>query len=137
VAEAAGARTQVTGVVGAVAVALVLLWAPNLLKRVPTAALAGVVISSAIGLIEVNDLGRLFRIQRWEFWLSVVCFAGVANFGAVQGVGIAVMMAVIEFLWDGWRPHSAVLGRVEGVRGYHDITCHPEARQVPGLVLFR
>ena len=137
VAEAAGARTQVTGVVGAVAVALVLLWAPNLLKHVPTAALAGVVISSAIGLIEVNDLGRLFRIQRWEFWLSVVCFAGVAIFGAIQGVGIAVVIAVIEFLWDGWRPHSAVLGRVEGMRGYHDITRHPEARQVPGLVLFR
>jgi high affinity sulfate transporter 1 len=137
VAEAAGARTQLTGVVGAVAVALVLLWAPNLLKHVPTAALAGVVISSAIGLIEVNDLGRLFRIQRWEFWLSVVCFAGVAVFGAIQGVGVAVVIAVIEFLWDGWRPHSAVLGRVEGIRGYHDITRYPDARQVPGLVLFR
>jgi high affinity sulfate transporter 1 len=137
VAEAAGARTQLTGVVGAVAVALVLLWAPNLLKHVPTAALAGVVISSAIGLIEVNDLGRLFRIQRWEFWLSVVCFAGVAVFGAIQGVGIAVAIAVIEFLWDGWRPHSAVLGRVEGIRGYHDIIRYPDARQVPGLVLFR
>jgi MFS superfamily sulfate permease-like transporter len=104
---------------------------------VPTAALAGVVISSAIGLIEVNDLGRLFRIQRWEFWLSVVCFAGVAVFGAIQGVGIAVAIAVIEFLWDGWRPHSAVLGRVEGIRGYHDISRYPDARQVPGLVLFR
>jgi high affinity sulfate transporter 1 len=137
VAEAAGARTQLTGVVGAVAVALVLLWAPNLLKHVPTAALAGVVISSAIGLIEVNDLGRLFRIQRWEFWLSVVCFAGVAVFGAIQGVGIAVAIAVIEFLWDGWRPHSAVLGRVEGIRGYHDISRYPDARQVSGLVLFR
>jgi high affinity sulfate transporter 1 len=137
VAEAAGARTQLTGVVGAVAVALVLLWAPNLLKHVPTAALAGVVISSAIGLIEVNDLGRLFRIQRWEFWLSVVCFVGVAVFGAIQGVGIAVVIAVIEFLWDGWRPHSAVLGRVEGIRGYHDITRYPDARLIPGLVLFR
>src|SRR5262249_39766005 len=66
-----------------------------------------------------------------------VCFAGVAVFGAIQGVGIAVVIAVIEFLWDGWRPHSAVLGRVEGVRGYHDITRYPQARQVPGLVLFR
>jgi MFS superfamily sulfate permease-like transporter len=137
VAEAAGAHTQLTGVVGAVAVALVLLWAPNLLKQVPTAALAGVVISSAIGLIEVNDLGRLFRIQRWEFWLSVLCFVGVAVFGAIQGVGIAVVIAVVEFLWDGWRPHFAVLGRVEGIRGYHDITRYPDARLIPGLVLFR
>jgi len=137
VAEAAGARTQLTGVVGAVAVALVLVSVPNLLKHVPTAALAGVVISSAIGLIEVNDLGRLFRIQRWEFWLSVVCFVGVAVFGAIQGVGIAVVIAVVEFLWDGWRPHSAVLGRVEGIRGYHDISRYPDARLIPGLVLFR
>jgi len=137
VAEAAGSRTQLTGVVGALAVALLLLFAPDLLKHVPTAALAAVVISSAIGLFEVSDLKRLFRIQRWEFWLSMVCFAGVAVFGAIEGVGIAVVIAVLEFLWDGWRPHFAVLGRVEGVRGYHDITRYPNARQLPGLVLFR
>jgi high affinity sulfate transporter 1 len=137
VAEAAGSRTQLTGVVGALVVALLLLSAPNLLRHVPTAALAAVVISSAIGLFEVSDLQRIFRIQRWEFWLSAVCFAGVAVFGAIQGVGIAVVIAVIEFLWDGWRPHSAVLGRVEGIRGYHDITRYPEARQMPGLLLFR
>jgi high affinity sulfate transporter 1 len=137
VAEAAGSRSQLTGVVGALAVALLLLLAPDLLKHVPTAALAAVVISSAIGLFEVSDLKRLFRIQRWEFRLSMVCFAGVAVFGAIEGVGIAVVIAVLEFLWDGWRPHFAVLGRVEGVRGYHDITRYPNARQVPGLVLFR
>jgi len=67
----------------------------------------------------------------------MVCFAGVAVFGAIEGVGIAVVIAIIEFLWDGWRPHSAVLGRVEGVRGYHDVTRYPHARQTAGLVLFR
>jgi high affinity sulfate transporter 1 len=137
VAEAAGSRTQLTGVTGALVVALILLSAPNLLKHVPTAALAAVVISSAIGLFEFSDLKRLFRIQQWEFWLSMLCFAGVAVFGAIEGVGIAVVIAVLEFLWDGWRPHSAVLGRVEGVRGYHDVTRYPNAVQVPGLVLFR
>ena len=137
VAEAAGSKTQLTGVVGALVVASLLLAAPDLLKHVPTAALAAVVISSAIGLFEVSDLKRLFRIQRWEFWLSMVCFAGVAVFGAIQGVGIAVVIAVIEFLWDGWRPHFAVLGRVEGVRGYHDVARYPNAHQLPGLVLFR
>jgi MFS superfamily sulfate permease-like transporter len=88
-------------------------------------------------LIEVTDLIRIFRIQRWEFWLSIVCLVGVAVFGAIPGIGIAIGIAVIEFLWDGWRPHSAVLGRAEGVRGYHDITRYPDARQIPGLVLFR
>jgi high affinity sulfate transporter 1 len=137
VAEAAGARTQLTGVVGAVAVALLLLFAPNLLRHLPTAALAAVVIASAIGLIEVTDLIRIYRIQQWEFWLSIGCFVGVAVFGAIPGIGLAIIIAVIEFLWDGWRPHSAVLGRAEGVQGYHDITRYPHARQIPGLVLFR
>ena len=137
VAEAAGARTQLTGVVGALAVALLLLVAPNLLQHLPTTALAAVVIASAIGLIEVADLRRIYRIQQWEFWLSIVCFVGVAVLGAIPGIGLAITIAVIEFLWDGWRPHSAVLGRAHGVKGYHDITRYPDARQVPGLVLFR
>ncbi len=137
VAEAAGARTQLTGVVGALAIALLLMLAPNLLQDLPNAALAAVVIASAIGLFEVSDLRRIYRIQRWEFWLSMVCFAGVATLGAIPGIALAIVIAVIEFLWDGWRPHSAVLGRVDRVKGYHDITRYPEARRIPGLVLFR
>ena len=137
VAESAGARTQLTGVVGALAVGAMLLSAPGLLRNLPVAALAAVVIASAIGLIEVTDLRRIWRIQRWEFWLSMGCLLGVALLGAIPGIGLAIVAAVIEFLWDGWRPHSAVLGRVDGVKGYHDIARHPEARVVPGLVLFR
>jgi high affinity sulfate transporter 1 len=137
VAEAAGARTQLTGVVGAVAVALLLLLAPNLLEDLPSSALAAIVIASAIGLFEFADLRRILRIQRWEFWLSVACFVGVAVFGAIPGIGLAIVIAVVEFLWDGWRPHYAVLGRVDGIRGYHDVKRYPNARLVPGLVLFR
>ncbi len=137
VAEASGARTQLTGVVGAVAVALLLVLAPDLLRNLPNGALAAVVIASAIGLFEVADLRRIFRIQRWEFWLSMVCFAGVAVLGAIPGIGLAIVISVIEFLWDGWRPHYAVLGRVDGIRGYHDVKRYPAARLVPGLVLFR
>jgi MFS superfamily sulfate permease-like transporter len=137
VAEAAGAKTQLTGVVGAIAVGLLLVFAPNALKHLPASALAAVVIASAIGLFELRDLRRIYRIQRWEFWLSNVCFVGVAVLGAIPGIGLAIVIAVIEFLWDGWRPHYAVLGRVDGVRGYHDIKRYPDARLVPGLVLFR
>jgi high affinity sulfate transporter 1 len=137
VAEAAGARTQLTCVVGALTITLLLLVAPNLLQHLPTTALAAVVIAAAIGLIETADLGRIYRIQRWEFWLSVVCFAGVAVLGVIPGIGLAIAIAIIEFLWDGWRPYSAVLGRAHGVEGYHDITRFPHARQIPGLVLFR
>ena len=137
VAEAAGAKTQLTGVVGAITVAVLLIAAPNLLQNLPISALAAVVIASAIALIEVADLRRIYRMQPWEFWLSMLCLAGVAVFGAIPGIALAIAIAVIEFLWDGWRPYSAVLGRVDNVKGYHDISRYPESRQIPGLVLFR
>jgi high affinity sulfate transporter 1 len=137
VAEAAGAKTQVTGIVGALTVASLLVAAPDLLQHLPTTALAAVVIASAIGLIEISDLRRIYQIQRWEFWLSIVCFIGVAVLGAIPGIGLAIVIAVVEFLWDGWRPHSAVLGHADGVKGYHDIQRYPDARLIPGLVLFR
>jgi MFS superfamily sulfate permease-like transporter len=137
VAEASGAKTQMTGVVGALIVALLIVAAPMLFQYLPYAALAGVVIAAAIGLFEFGDLGRIYRIQRWEFWLSIVCTLGVVVFGAIPGIGLAIVIAIIEFLWDGWRPHSAVLGRADGIKGYHDVSRYPEARLIPGLVLFR
>jgi high affinity sulfate transporter 1 len=137
VAEAAGAKTQLTGVVGALAIALLLVLAPGLLQYLPQTALAAVVIAAAIGLVEISDLRRIYRIQRWEFWLSMACFAGVAVLGVIPGIALAIVIAVIEFLWDGWRPHSAVLGRAEHIQGYHDIARYPQARLITGLVLFR
>jgi MFS superfamily sulfate permease-like transporter len=137
VAEASGARTQLAGVVGALAVATLLVAAPNLLEYLPHTALAAVVVVAAIGLVDVQGLVRIYRMQQWEFWLSMTCFAGVVVLGVIPGIGLAIFIAVIEFLWDGWRPHSAILGRADGVKGYHDITRYPGARQVPGLVLFR
>ena len=137
VAEAAGARSQMTGVVGALGVAALLLLAPQLLQRLPYSALAAVVIASVLGLIEWRDLQRIRRIQGWEFWLSIGCSAGVLLLGAIQGIVLAVIAAVIEFLWDGWRPHAAVLGKVAGVDGWHDVKRHPEAERIDGLVLLR
>jgi len=137
VAESAGSRTQLTGVTGAIVIALLLIFAPSLLKNLPNTALAAVVISSAIGLFEIADLRRLYRIQRWEFWLSIACFLGVAVFGPIPGILIAIFIALAEFVGDAWRPHYAVLGRAEGLKGYHDIQWHPDARLIPGLVLFR
>jgi high affinity sulfate transporter 1 len=137
VAEAAGSKTQLTGVVGAIAIALLLLFAPYLLQNLPNTTLAAVVITSAIGLFEYKDLRRLYRIQRWEFWLSMACFLGVAVLGPIPGILFAIIVALLEFVWDAWRPYYAVLGRAEGVKGYHDITRYPQARRIPGLVLFR
>ncbi len=137
VAEAAGSRSQLTGVFAALGVAALLLLAPGALQRLPYSALAAVVIASVIGLIEWRDLQRIRRVQAWEFWLSIGCAAGVLLLGAIQGIVLAIVAAVIEFLWDGWRPHYAVLGRVDGVDGFHDVRRHPEARRTDGLVLLR
>lgn len=137
IAEAAGARTQLTGVVSALIVVALLVLAPGALYYLPESALAAVVIAAACRLFEIGDLRRIHRIQAWEFWLSITCTLGVVLFGAIEGIGFAVLIAVIEFLWDGWRPYSAVLGRVPGLKGYHDITRYAEAQQIPGLVILR
>jgi len=137
VAESAGAKTQLTGLVGAMAIALMLLLFPNLVRNLPNSALAAVVISAAIGLIEAAGVRRLYRLRRTEFALSIVCFLGVALLGVIQGIFIAVGLALMDFIRRAWRPHDAVLGRVDDLKGYHDVARHPEAKRIPGLVLFR
>jgi high affinity sulfate transporter 1 len=137
VAEAAGAKTQLTGVVGAVCIALLLIFAPMLLRDLPHAALGAVVISACVGLVEVRGVQHLYRLRRDEFVLSIVCFLGVALLGVIQGIFLAVGLALLTFIWRAWRPYDAVLGRVPGRKGYHDVSRHPDAKRVPGLVLFR
>ena len=137
VAEQAGARTQVTGLVGALCVTLLLYFAPSLLKNTPHAALSAVVICACISQIQIRQITRLYRIRRSEFLFSLACFLGVILLGVIQGIFIAVGLALFAFIWRAWRPHNAVLGRVDGLKGYHDVLRHPEAKRIPGLVLFR
>jgi high affinity sulfate transporter 1 len=137
VAEAAGARTQVTGLVGAGAVLLLLVAVPGLLAPVPLAALAAVVISAAVSLFDVTGLRRLWRLRRSDLGLALAAFLAVVLFGALPGVAVAVTLSLVDFIRRAWRPHDAVLGRVANYKGYHDTARHPEARLVPGLVLYR
>ena len=137
VAEAAGARTQLTGLVGAAAIALMLLFFPNLVQNLPDSALAAVVISAAIGLIEAAGVRKLYRVHKTEFALSMACFLGVALLGVIEGIFIAVALALLNFIRRAWRPYDAVLGRVDDLKGYHDVSRHPDAKRIPGLVLFR
>lgn len=137
VAESAGSKTQVTGLVGAGCIVLLLLYAPRLLYHLPIAALGAVVISVCSSIIEIREVRRLYFLRRGEFLLSMVCLLGVAILGVVHGIFISVGLALAGFVWRAWRPYSAVLGRVDGLKGYHDIIRHPEARRIPGLVLFR
>ncbi len=137
VAEAAGSRTQVTGLVGAGAIILLLVAVPGLLAPVPTAALAAVVISAAVSLFDVKGLRRLWRQRRSELGLALIAFLAVTIFGALPGIAVAVGLSLLNFIRLAWRPHDAILGRVTGYKGYHDLGRHPEARLVPGLILYR
>ncbi len=137
VAESAGAKTQLTGVVGALCIALLLVLAPNLVQNLPSAALGAVVMAACVSLIDVKGMVRLYRLRRSEFIFAIACFLGVALIGVIQGMFIAIGLALLAFIWRAWRPYDAILGRVDGLKGYHDVMRHPEARRVPGLVLFR
>lgn len=137
VAESAGAKTQLTGVVGAICIALLLLVAPATLEHLPHAVLAAVVIVACLALVEVRAVVRLYYVRRDEFALSLACLLGVALLGVIQGVFLAVGLALLAFIWRAWWPYHAVLGRVDGLKGYHDVSRHPEGRRIPGLVIFR
>jgi high affinity sulfate transporter 1 len=137
VAEAAGARTQLTGLIAALLLAAVLVAGTDPLGNIPKAALAAVVIAAVTRLVDVPALRRLYRVHRSDFALAVASFLGVIVFGILPGVGIAIGLSVLAVLERAWHPYTAVLGRVRGLKGYHDVVRHPEGRQVPGLLLFR
>ena len=137
VAEAAGARTQATGLVAASTLALVLAFATGVVRDVPIAALAAVIITAVLRLVDIGELRRLARVNRPDFALALACIVGVAVFGVLYGIAVAVGLSIAGFFWKAWHPHEATLGRVDRMKGYHDLARHPEARQVPGLVLLR
>ena len=137
VAEAAGARTQVTGLIGALMIALLLMFAPTLLQSLPSAALGAVVIAACLSFADLPGMWEMYRLRKMEFGLSVTSFLGVAFVGVIEGIFITIALALLVLVWNAWHPHSAILARVDGAKGYHDISRHPEGRLVPGLVLFR
>lgn len=137
VAERAGSRTQVTGLTGAAVIAVLLVAAPDLTAHLPQATLAAVVVAAVLGLADVGWLRRTWRVRRSECLLALASLVGVVVLGVLWGVLVAIGLSVGNFVRRAWRPHDAVLGRARGVKGYHDITRHPRAQQVPGLLLFR
>ncbi len=137
VAESAGSRTQLTGVVGALAIVLLLVAAPSLLRDMPMTALAAVVIAAALRTFDLRSLRIFYRVRRSDFVLSVLAFLSVAVVGVLGGIALAVGLSIMDFVRRAWRPHDAVLGRAPGIKGYHDVRRYPDAKQVPGLILFR
>ena len=137
VAEQSGAKTQLTGVVAGLLVLAMLLFVPGLVKNLPQPALAAIIITAAISLFDMQALRHLWQVRRSEFMLAVVCALGVILIGVLQGIIIAVFVAILQFFERFWRPYSAVLGDPDGVPGYHDIERYPDAKQIPGLLIIR
>ena len=137
VAEQNGARSQVTGLVGAGAVTLMLVFFPGLLRNLPQPTLAAIVIAASISLADLPGMQRIWRQRRSDFALALAAFLGVALLGVLPGIAIAVVLSVLNVFSRVWRPDRAQLGKVEGLKGYHDTESYPSAAQLPGLILYR
>ncbi len=137
VADAVGSKSQLTGVVGAAAIVALLVFADDLLADLPSATLAAIVIAASFTLFDVDEMRWLWRVRRSEFLLSAGALLGVTLIGVLEGVVVAVALSLGNFVRRAWRPHDAVLGRVAGQKGYHDMARHDDATMPPGLVIFR
>jgi MFS superfamily sulfate permease-like transporter len=132
VAAQSGARSQLTGVVGAAVIVLMLLLAPGLLKDLPQPALGAVVIAASLSLADIPGTVLLWRQRRMEFGVSMAAFLGVALLGVLPGIGIAVALSVLNVFRRVWWPYQTVLGRPQGVPGYHDVRIYPDGDRLPG-----
>jgi MFS superfamily sulfate permease-like transporter len=137
VAEQSGAKSQVAGLVGAGLVVVLLLFLNSLLADLPQTVLAAVVIVAALSLMDVRAVRRYLSVRKGAFALSLVATAGVVVFGVLEGIGVAVALAVLMFFNRSWRPHGAVLGRVDGIEGWHNVERYPGAVQPDGVVVYR
>ncbi|TVR63004.1 MAG: sulfate permease [Candidatus Competibacteraceae bacterium] len=135
--DAAGGRTQVTGLVAAATMAMVLLFLTGPLQYVPIAALGAVLVFAAFSLFDVRSLRDIWKIDRREVGLSVITTLGVVAVGAIDAILFAVALALVRFIRLTARPRDEVLGKVDGLPGFHAIERHPGARTFSGLALYR
>jgi high affinity sulfate transporter 1 len=131
------AKSQVTGLVGAATVLLLLVFFPSLLRNLPQPTLAAVVIAASLSLADIAGMRRLWRQRRSDFWVGVTAFLGVALLGVLPGIGVAIAISILDVFRRAWRPYRATLGRVPNIDGFHDVTSYPEAELLPGLVMYR
>jgi MFS superfamily sulfate permease-like transporter len=137
VVEQAGAKSQLASVIGAAVVVALLLFFNSLLADLPQSALAAVLIAAALSLLDLPVLLRYARVRKSALVLSLIASLGVVVLGVLQGIVIAIALAVLLFFHRNWQPHGAVLGRVDTLGGWHNIDRYPDAIQLPGIVVFR
>lgn len=137
VSDAAGGRTQVTGLVAAATLGAVLLFLTEPLRYIPVAALGAVLILASVSLVDLATLRVFWKIDKVEAVLSVLVTLGVVAVGAIDAILLAVVLALLRYVRFVSRPRVEVLGIVEGQPGFHSVERHPDARTIPGLLLFR
>jgi high affinity sulfate transporter 1 len=137
VAEQSGAKSQLTGLVGAGLVATLLLLFQSLLADLPQSALAAVVIAAALSLLNVGALRQYASVRRSALLLSLTASVGVIALGVLQGIVLAIVLSVLMFFRRSWWPHGAVIGRVDGMDGWHSVKTFPAAKEVPDVIVYR
>jgi len=135
--DAAGGRTQMTGLVAGVTIGMVLLFFTGPLRYIPIAALGAVLVKAALSLLDLAALRGIYKIDRSEFWLSILATLGVVAVGAIHAIGFAVTLALLRFIKLVSRPQVEVLGKVKNLSGFHSVERHPDAAIVPGVMLLR
>ena len=137
VAEQNGAKTQLTGVVGALLIVVFILVAPGLTGYLPEAALAAVVIVAATSLVDIRSIVDMWSMSRVETVLAIAAFLGVALVGVLEGIVVAIALSFVAVVVHAWRPYRTELVAVPGIDGYHDIKRNPTGHRIPGLVIIR
>jgi MFS superfamily sulfate permease-like transporter len=137
VADSAGGKTQMTSVIASITIALVLLFLTGPLGYLPSTALAAILIASSISLFDLASLRRYYRVSRPEFRHAVVAMLGVMTVGVLMGVLVAVGLAMLKLLMLASKPHDAVLGLITDQETLANIAENPEARAIPGVVVYR
>jgi high affinity sulfate transporter 1 len=137
VAEQSGAKSQLSNLVGAGLVGVLLLFFNGLLADLPQSALAAVVIVAALSLVNVRDVMRYWSVRRSSVLLSLTATVGVIVLGVLEGIGLAILLAVLLFFRRSWWPHGAVLGHGPGLDGWHNVERYDQAREEPGVLVWR
>ena len=137
VAERAGAKSQLTGLVGAASIAVMLVLLPGLLQWLPQPTLGAVVIVASLSLADIRGTARLYRQRRGQFAVSMAAFLGVALLGVLPGIAVAVALSILAVFRQAWDPYRTELEDVPGVPGWHDVRMYPDSVEVPGLVIYR
>jgi high affinity sulfate transporter 1 len=135
--EKAGAKTPLALLFASATLALSLLFLTGLLRDLPKAVLAAIVLMAVTGLINVRELRRVWRVSRLEFQVAMVALVGVLLLGILKGVLLAAVASILLLLRRTASPHVAFLGRIPGTRRYSDLERHPSNEKIPGVVAFR